>query len=334
MAYQFVLFDRSEGVGLVTLNRPEQLNAFTLQMLEELLNVFKGMERDPEVRAIILTGAGKAFCGGEDFKARAQQETQAFESAPAPVAPPAYSYNPQPIVPPLPVTNPDYTPLNPGPPPSFQRSEPQDPFAPVYSQNPAPKAPETAVSTRPNSMHDLIRRSYSPLLLQIRRIRKPVIAAINGVAAGTGFGLALACDVRYASDNARFLEVSTRVGLMPGGGLAYLLPRLIGTSRAMELAFAGEEMTAGEARDLGLVSKVVTPESLLDEARKLALRLAKGPTRSIGLTKALMNESSQLSFEQALNMEAQLMEESSRTQDYREGLKAFLEKRAPNFKGS
>ncbi|MEI7554825.1 enoyl-CoA hydratase-related protein [Candidatus Chlorohelix sp.] len=332
MAYQFVLFDRSEGVGMVTLNRPEQLNAFTLQMLEELLNVFKGMERDPEVRAIILTGAGKAFCGGEDFKARAQQEMQALESTT--VAPPAYAYNPQPIANPMPIANPDYTPLNPGPPPSFQRSETQDPFAPVYSPNPAPKTPESVASTRPVSMPELISRAYSPLLLQIRRIRKPVIAAINGVAAGTGFGLALACDVRYASDNARFLEVSTRVGLMPSGGLAYLLPRLIGTSRAMELTFAGEEMTAGEACNLGLVSKVVTPESLLDEARKLALRLAKGPTRSIGLAKTLMNESSQLSFEQSLNMEVQLMEESSRTQDYREGLKAFLEKRAPNFKGS
>jgi 2-(1,2-epoxy-1,2-dihydrophenyl)acetyl-CoA isomerase len=311
-------------------------------MLEELLNVFKGMERDPEVRAIILTGAGKAFSGGEDFKTRAQNEVQ-----PDPAPPPSVTFNPVPAAPPAPPTvSPGYSPLNPGPAPVFVQESPQSPFnpvpAPVYNPNPAPITPEPLQPTssnpvtlqRPASISEQIRRAYNPLISQIRKIRKPVIAAINGVAAGTGLGLAMACDIRYASDRARFIEVSARVGLMPGGGTSYFLPRLVGMSRAMELAFAGDELSAGEARELGLVSKVVPVDNLMEEVRRLASRLAKGPTRAIGLTKAMMYESAALNLEQALNLESQLMEEAARSQDYKEGLKAFLEKRSPNFKGS
>jgi 2-(1,2-epoxy-1,2-dihydrophenyl)acetyl-CoA isomerase len=165
-------------------------------------------------------------------------------------------------------------------------------------------------------------------------MRKPIIGAINGVAAGTGLGLALACDMRYASDRARFIEVSVRVGMLPGGGNNFFLPRLIGLSRAMELAFMGDELGAAEAKELGLINRVLPTDSLMEETRKLATRLAKGPTRAIGLAKNLMYESAGANLEQALEKEAQFMEEAIRSQDYKEGLKAFLEKRAPNFKGS
>ncbi len=341
MAYETILFDRREGIGTVTLNRPDQLNAFTPKMLEELINVFKGMERDPEVRAIIITGAGKAFSGGEDFKSRAEAEAQ---NEPAP--PPSFSYNPTPVAPPPPVATPVYSPLNPGPPPN-RDDAPQGGYqspspVPVYAPTQAPITPEpfNPASSQPVSLPrtpsitEQVKRLYNPLIRQIRRTPKPVIAAINGVAAGTGLGLALACDIRYASDRARFIEVSVRVGLMPGGGNGYFLPQLIGFSRAMELAFVGDELGAQEAEEAGLVSKVFPADRLVEETRKFALRLAKGPTRSIGLTKTLMYDSANMNLDHALELEAQLMDEAARSADYKEGLKAFLEKRPPTFKGN
>ncbi len=340
MAYQYILFDRNEGIGTVTLNRPTQLNAFIPQMLDELTSVFKGMERDPEVRVIILTGAGKAFCGGEDFKSRAEAEVQSEPTTP----PNPYSYNPNPIAPPSPLASPSYSPLNPGPPPMYSNpnSNSNPTPAPIYNPTPAPISPEPYAPTSSSGPISLPKtpaiteqnlRAYNPLIRQIRRLEKPVIAAINGVAAGTGLGLALACDIRYASEKARFIEVSTRVGLMPSGGNGYFLPQYIGLSKALELAFAGDEMTATEAERLGLISKVVLGEGLLDETRKLAARLAKGPTRAIGLTKAMMYNSQSLNLEKALELESQLLEEAARSADYKEGLKAFLDKRSPNFKG-
>jgi len=341
MAYQYILFDRKEGIGTVTLNRPTQLNAFIPQMLDELTNVFKGMERDPEVRVIILTGAGKAFCGGEDFKSRAEAEVQLEPTTP----PSPYSYNPNPVAPPSPLASPSYSPLNPGPPPpmySNPNGSPGSNPSPVYAPNPAPITPEPYAPTSSTGPISLPKtppiteqnlRSYNPLIRQIRRLEKPVIAAINGVAAGTGLGLALACDIRYASEKARFIEVSTRVGLMPSGGNGYFLPQYIGLSKALELAFAGDEMSATEAERLGLISKVVLGEGLMEETHTLATRLAKGPTRAMGLTKAMMYNSQSLNLEQALELESQLLEETARSADYKEGLKAFLEKRSPNFKG-
>lgn len=360
MAYQTILFDRSEGVGTVTLNRPDQLNAFTPQMLQELMDVFKGMERDPEVRAIIITGAGKAFCGGEDFRSRAENEV-AVQPPPAPTnlynnepaSPPTYS-NPYSVEPP-PRYAPSYSPLDPGPPPvsyGNQQQEPQSPYDNPFNSpappraEPVPIKPEAPVAPgnypsasppaevqRPLSVSEQIRRAYNPLIKQIRSIEKPVIAMVNGVAAGTGLGLALACDIRYASNTARFLEVSVRVGLLPGSGNAFFLPRLIGLSKAMELAFSGDELAAYDAERLGLISKAVAPDQLNEVTRKLAVRLAKGPTRAIGLTKSLMYNAMTMNLDQALDQEARLMEEATRSEDYKEGLRAFLEKRPPQYKG-
>ncbi|MEI6043131.1 MAG: enoyl-CoA hydratase-related protein [Chloroflexota bacterium] len=482
MAYQTILFERSEGVGTVTLNRPDQLNAFTLQMLQELLDVFKGMERDPEVRAIIITGAGKAFCGGEDFKSRAEAEltvqppppttnpypygnspqplfsnpynsdtpirtndpynsdplrtTDPYNSDPPRTTDPynidpplrtadpynsdtpirtndpynsdtprttdpynidppirttdpynidppirtndPYNIDPQPLTsnlyfsdpqpPPAPYNpnstdsyavqpvsafgpSPSYSPLNPGPPPSFSGTifeEPPSPYDNLFNPRPVPSpssptplpnnplaafTPPPVNAPRPLEMAEQIRRAYNPLIKQIRAIEKPVIAAVNGVAAGTGLGLALACDIRYANERTRFVEVSIRVGLLPGGGNAFFLPRLIGLSQALELAFSGDELGATEAERLGLVNRIVPSEQLMEQTRKFAVRLAKGPTRAIGLTKSLVYSSTNLTLDQALEQEARLMEETSQTKDYKEGLRSFLEKRPPKYRG-
>jgi enoyl-CoA hydratase/carnithine racemase len=346
MAYQEILFDRNDGVATITLNRPEQLNALTPRMLEELAHAFRGMSLDPEVRAIIITGAGRAFCGGEDFKARAEAEVSA-EPKPVPTTSNYYSeYSPKPVKveaqpteaqpPPL------YNPLNPAPPPSFEGTVERDPFAtPTYGNAPTvqpqpivmPSSGEPLNVPTQKTMAEMLKSGYNPLIKQIREIPKPVIAAVNGVAAGTGLGLALACDFRYASDRSRFLEVSARVGLMPGSGIGFFLPRLIGVSKALELAFNGDELNAQEAERLGLVSRVFSGDRLLPEVRKIATRFAKGPTKAIGLSKKLIYNSTMLNLDQSLEIESQLMEEAVNSSDYKEGLKAFLEKRSPEFKG-
>lgn len=374
MPYQFINFERSDGVGTVTLNRPEQLNAFTPEMLHELSDVFKGMERDPMVRAIIITGAGRAFCGGENFRQRAEAELGT--STPPVQAPqnegrngPAFEtfnpnfpnletagnggthYNPVPIAggsPGQPQLVNENSPFNPSPVPQEINRPGSAPAPPVEITNPRTRPvfaqnqnqPEPISGNLPSfpdssgpSLAEQVRRAYNPLLRQIRNIEKPVIAAVNGIAAGTGLGLALACDIRYASERARFVEVSVRIGLLPGSGTGYFLPRLIGLTRAMEMAFNGDELDAPLAEKYGLVSRVVAPDSLLDETRKLALRLAKGPTRAIGLTKQMMYRSATMGLEQALDFEAHLVEEAVRSQDYKEGLRAFNEKRPPEYKG-
>lgn len=345
MAYQQILFDRSEGVGMVTLNRPDQLNAFTPLMLDELLDVFKGMERDSEVRAIVVTGAGKAFCAGEDFKNRAINEVgpQNVTNGPTPVNGPApnSNYNPASSVSSAGGT---YTPVSAG---AYNPYQPTSSFSPLNpgsaplevsnsSYNPdftsnTPVNPQP-VSNLP-SLTEQVQRAYNPLIRQILHIEKPVIAAINGTAAGFGLGLALACDLRYASDRARFLEVATRVGLLPGGGNGYFLPRLLGISRALELAFSSDQITATEAEKLGLISKVFPAEQLATEVRNFAVHLAKGPTRALGLTKTLMYSSLNLNLAQSLELETQLLDEVARTEDYKEGLTAYLQNRPPEYKG-
>ncbi len=362
MPYQFITFERSEGVGTVTLNRPEQLNAFTPVMLHELSDVFKGMERDPMVRAVLITGAGRAFCGGENFRQRAEAELASappgptFEAFPPNFSnPPTFGggsapYNPSSVsegsqAQPQFVT--EFSPLNPAPvsmgnnwpggegsfqPVEVTNARNQPVFNNLNQPDSAPGSP-TPSNEPALSLAEQVRRAYNPLIRQIRNIEKPVIAAVNGIAAGTGLGLALACDIRYASDRARFVEVSVRVGLLPGSGTGYFLPRLIGLSKALELAFNGDELDAQGAEKYGLVSRVISGDMLLEETRKMAVRLAKGPTRAIGLTKVMMYRSANLNLEQALDLEAHLVEEATRSQDYKEGLRAFNEKRPPEYKG-
>ena len=174
---------------------------------------------------------------------------------------------------------------------------------------------------------------YNPIIRQIRRMQKPVIAAVNGVAAGAGAGIAYSCDIRVASDNARFLQAFIKVGLAPDSGTSFFLSRLAGFSKALELSLTGDELTSKDAERLGLVSKVVPAEQLIGTARELATKLAQGPSKAIGLTKRALNKSISSDLETVLEYESYLQEIAGATADHIEAVRAFFEKRKPVFKG-
>jgi len=174
---------------------------------------------------------------------------------------------------------------------------------------------------------------YNPIIRQIRHMQKPVIAAVNGVAAGAGAGIAYSCDIRVASDNARFLQAFIKVGLAPDSGTSFFLPRLAGFSKALELSLTGDELTSKDAERLGLVSKVVPTELLMGTARELATKLVQGPSKAIGLTKRALNKSISSDLETVLEYESYLQEIAGATSDHIEAVRAFFEKRKPVFKG-
>ncbi|MEA2573207.1 MAG: 2-(1,2-epoxy,2-dihydrophenyl)acetyl-CoA isomerase [Chloroflexia bacterium] len=178
-----------------------------------------------------------------------------------------------------------------------------------------------------------LRQRYNPLVSKMRNIDKPVLGSINGVAAGAGCSIALACDLRIASDKARFMEVFVRVGLVPDSGSSFFLPRLVGLGKALEMAFLGDEMGADEALRTGLVNRVVPAEELEGATRELALRLAKAPTKAIGLAKRAVNRALTMDLDQVLEYEVYGQEAAGASDDHKEGLAAFLEKRTPNFTG-
>lgn len=178
-----------------------------------------------------------------------------------------------------------------------------------------------------------LRERYNPIVLRIRNMDKPVLASVKGVAAGAGCSLALACDMRIASDNARFIEVFVRVGLVPDSGSSYFLPRLVGLGKALEMALLGDEVGAEDALRLGLVNRVVPAAELEERTRELALRLAKGPTKAIGLAKRAMNRALAMDLDQLLDYEVYAQEIAGASEDYQEGLRAFAEKRQPDFRG-
>lgn len=259
-----ILYAKEDSVATVTLNRPDRLNAFTPEMNREIVDAFKLAEKDSEVRCIILTGAGKAFCAGEDL------------------------------------TN----------------------LKAVYESDQSP------------SLGRELKARHNPMILKVYSIEKPVIAALNGAAAGAGLSLALACDLRIASEKASLHEAFVRVGLAPDSGFSYSLPRLIGMAKAKEFAYFGEGIDAREAERLGLVNRVVAPEELMKVTREWASKLAQGATRAIGLTKRAFNRSFVTDLPEALDYEAYLQEMASQTGDHKEGIRAFYEKRQPSFKGA
>lgn len=262
--YSTVLYSREASVATITLNRPDRLNTFTQEMNREIVEAFKAGERDPDVRCIILTGAGKAFCAGEDLtNLRAVYESE---------------------------------------------------------QNP--------------SLGEELKTRHNPMILKIYSTNKPVIASINGAAAGAGLSLALACDLRIASEKASFHEAFIRVGLAPDSGFSYFLPRLIGMAKAKEFAYFGDGIDAMEAERLGIVNKVVQAEELAKVSQEWASKLAQGATAAIGLTKRAFNRSFVTELPEALEYEAYLQEMASRTKDHKEGVRAFYEKRQPTFKGA
>ncbi|MBZ0189096.1 MAG: enoyl-CoA hydratase/isomerase family protein [Candidatus Obscuribacterales bacterium] len=258
-----LLIEKTDNVGLITLNRPDKLNAFNDELTFRLQDALKEMEKDADIRAIVITGAGRGFCSGQDLQSRS--------------------------------VSPD-------------RGE------------------------RP-SLGDSIRRRYNPLITRIRRMEKPVIAAVNGVAAGAGASLALACDFRIVSENASFIQSFTKVGLVPDSGSTFLLPRLIGATRAFDLMLSADKLSAKDALTLNLVNQVTQEAKLLESAMSLAKKLAKGPTKAFGLTKRAFNKALFDDLEELLEYEACLQEIAGRSDDFQEGVKAFVEKREPAYSG-
>lgn len=245
------------GVTTLTLNRPDALNALTADLRGELLAAVKAAGRDVEVRAVVLTGAGRAFCAGADLRGGSGER-------------------------------------------EFRR---------------------------------VLVNEYNPLIEAIRALPKPVIAAVNGVAAGAGVSLALAADLVVAAEDVMFVPAFHRIGLVPDSGLTRTLVRGVGRHRAFELLMGERRLSAAEAEAAGLVAAVVPADRLADTARELAERLASGPTRAIGLTKRLVADAEDASLSDSLAAEAALQEVAGRTEDHAEGVAAFTEKRDPAFGG-
>jgi 2-(1,2-epoxy-1,2-dihydrophenyl)acetyl-CoA isomerase len=248
------------SVATLTLDRPEALNALTVPVKVALREALETLAGDRSVRAVILTGAGRAFCAGQDLAEREQP-------------------------------------------------------------NAAPLEVE-------------VRLRYNPIIRAMRSMGQPVIAAVNGVAAGAGASLAFACDLRIAADDARFVLAFGRIGLVPDSGATWFLPRLVGPAKAAELALVGEAVDAAEALRIGLVSRVVPGDQLLAEARAVAVRLAEAAPLALALTKEALHRSATIDLDEALEGEAKLQGIAGASSDHAEGLAAFREKRPPRFTGS
>lgn len=259
MDYETILYNIEDGALTITLNRPDVLNAFNSKMGVELLDALKKAERDAAVRAIVITGAGRAFSSGEDLKARQAEGITEFGST--------------------------------------------------------------------------LRERYNPIVLKLRNIEKPILASVNGVAAGAGCSLALACDMRIASDKASFLEAFVRVGLVLDSGASFFLPRLVGMGKAAEMAFLGDSIKADEALALGLVNRVVPHDNLEAATKELVARLAASPTKAIGLMKRALNRALTSELVDVLEYETYAQEAAGSTEDHKEGMAAFLEKRPAKFLG-
>ncbi len=258
MSYETIIYDKESGLATITLNRPQSLNAFVPQMNSEVLEALKAGERDKEVRCLMITGAGRAFCAGQDLKGRTPEQK--------------------------------------------------------------------------GSLGASLREKYNPMIRQIRQMEKIVIAAVNGVAAGAGCNLALACDLRVASEEAKFIQSFVRVGLAPDSGGSFILPRLVGLSKAMELLLLGDTLDAHEAQRIGLVARVFPGAEFAKSAKEIGARVAGAP-RGIGLIKRAVNHANLSNLETDLEYEAFLQEIAGRSSDYDEGVRAFLEKRTPMFTG-
>ena len=248
-------------VAYIALNRPEVFNSFNREMALSLQSILDDCESNNEVRAIVLTGNGKAFCAGQDLKE---------------------------------VTNPD---LNPG----FKK---------------------------------ILEEHYNPIITRLRAIKKPIIGAVNGVAAGAGANIALACDIVVAHDKVSFIQAFSLIGLVPDSAGTYFLPRLIGFQKALALAMLGDKIPAEEAERLGMIYKSVPLEEFEETINKLAVKLANMPTKALGLIKELFNSSTTNTLDQQLALESKLQIEAAQSNDYAEGVAAFIEKRKPEFKGN
>lgn len=259
MEYAFVKFSVENNVGLIKLNRPDVLNSFNRQMALELQAVLNECEKNNFVRAILLSGEGRAFCAGQDLA--------------------------------------------------------------------------EAISTDGPELQKIVKEHYNPIVLKIRNIEKPVVCAVNGVAAGAGANIALACDITVAAKSASFIQAFSKIGLIPDSGGTFTLPRLIGLQKASALMMLGDKIMAEEAERMNMIYKFFSDDSFFEEAYSIASKLAEMPTKAIGLTKRALNSALLNNLAVQLDLEEQLQTEAGNSFDYNEGVAAFLEKRKPVFKG-
>ena len=262
MTYESILLHSAGGIARVTLNRPERLNSFTAKMHGELRDALAKVRADTTARVLLITGAGRGFCAGQDLSDRA-------------VAP----------------------------------------------------------GDAPVDLGASIEANYRPLVLALQSFPMPVVCAVNGVAAGAGANIALACDLVIAAKSASFIQAFCKIGLIPDSGGTYFLPRLIGTARAMGLALLGDKLSAQQAADWGLIWKCVEDAELVSTVDALLAQLAQAPTRGLVATRRALHASSHATLEAQLDLERDLQRELGRSADYREGVAAFLAKRAPQFTG-
>lgn len=260
MTLDTLLYEQDGGVLTLTLNRPDSFNACNEQLTTDMQAALKQAERDSSVRAIILTGTGRAFCSGQDLK----------------------------------------------------------------------EVPEPGTK---RSLRDSLERRYNPIIRKLTSIPKPVISAINGVAAGAGCSLALACDIRIMSEEAYLMQAFVRIGLVPDSGSSWFLARTVGYARAFEIATTGDKVSSARALELGLVNRVVPSAELMDAARAFAAPYATGPTRAYGYIKRMLHRAAASSLDEALDYEVYMQEAAGRTRDYNEGVAAFREKRSAEFTG-
>jgi 2-(1,2-epoxy-1,2-dihydrophenyl)acetyl-CoA isomerase len=258
--YQTILFDVQDGVATLTLNRPEVFNAFNEQQSADVMDALKKVERDSNVRVLVLTGSGKAFCSGQDLK--------------------------------------------------------------------------SISGAKERSLAESLQKRYNPMIRAMRNLPVPIICKLNGVAAGAGASMVLAADMVVASETASIIEVFVNVGLVLDSGSSYFLPRLVGSARAFELATMGSKVTAQQAYDWGMINRVVKPEELDTETQKLVDYYKTAPTKAITLMKKMLNKSFQSDLDTMLEYEMYCQEIAGRSNDNKEGVAAFNEKRKPQFKGN
>lgn len=258
-----ILFDAQDGIARITLNRPDKLNSFNETMHGELKQALDAIQNDTRIRVLVLTGAGRGFCAGQDLGDRAMQ----------------------------------------------------------------------IQSGRLPDIGNTVERFYKPLVLRLQNLRVPTIAAVNGIAAGAGASIALACDIVVARQSASFLQAFSKIGLIPDTGGTWFLPQRIGMARAMGLALLAEKLSAQDAADWGLIWQCVEDEAFDARVQQIAAQLAEGPTKALVRTRQAMHAAPSHTLEQQLSMEAGFMRELGWSPDYAEGVAAFSDKRAARFTG-
>ena len=262
MSYDLIKVEQKRRVGIITLNRPEKLNALNPEMHAQLRAALERAADDPQIRALLITGAGRGFCTGQDLAER-----------------------------------------------------------------------DVSAGAAPIDLSVSLGSHYNPLVRRLRALPKPIVCAVNGVAAGAGANLALACDVVIAARSASFVQAFARLGLVPDSGGTFFLPRLVGTARSMGLALLAEPLSAERAEQWGLIWKTVDDDRLAEDALTLARTLASGPTTGYGLLKKALYASATNTLDAQLDLERDLQRVAGLSEDYREGVRAFKEKRTPRFKG-